>query len=710
MPFFRRKTDKAKPEPPAPLTVPTATPGGATVKRTPSNRSDHSPLTPNSLNGDIGVPETMLDGGVPGKKRPKSLLLQSASQQDSQTGGSVQGPASPMRTSSRLSKTLREMLHDQNGVACFLYYMKAHKAGNVIQFWLDAESFHASTVMRVRTHSLNSVACNHGNSHVSTKNIQTGSQSDSHRVQDVRSISDPSVNSGVESSVNSAVESSVNSAVESSVSSVAGCDDRVGGSSDCRGMTAGSGRDGLSQEDSVFSASDPSQRLGDPTVIPGGAGTAKSEDTGGGGKEAGVAGGSRSPDQVETSRASTGLSKEDLKEKLKKSIQHDAVTIFTKYISQDATHPIGVTEQIRNETIRRICKEDGHVDPDCFVDCQEFVFHKMGKENYSGFLDSEYHCKHQVDVLTSGKVYLADVLYNELALSYFMEFLDNEDACHLLQFWLAADNFQQHLASQGAEYNGLQAQDDAMVLYDKYFSLQATQPLGFDDKIRFMVEGNICREGGPLPDCFAKPRDVVLNTLEQFYFPGYLQSDMYYKYLSDLVSTVQTAQDIPVRPKHRRTESDASSEHSVGSQSVGPDSIKNTLLAMDTSHVKKALTRIEDDMRIDSMLLNPDELWKRPEAGAMTLGAVDDLGQFKSMFAPEPDHEKKKGSRFFKKKKDKEKEQEDMALRVAQMIINDVTTMTQTGDIYAGIVSSSPRLAPRKVPDSAIDTSKGGNS
>lgn len=41
--------------------------------------------------------------------------------------------------------------------------------------------------------------------------------------------------------------------------------------------------------------------------------------------------------------------------------------------------------------------------------------------------------------------------------------------------------------------------------------------------------------------------------LFQFYFPGYLQSDMYYKYLSDLVSTVQTAQDIPVRPKHRRT-------------------------------------------------------------------------------------------------------------------------------------------------------------
>ena len=42
----------------------------------------------------------------------------------------------------------------------------------------------------------------------------------------------------------------------------------------------------------------------------------------------------------------------------------------------------------------------------------------------------------------------------------------------------------------------------------------------------------------------------------------------------------------------------------------------------------------------------------------MTLGKVDSLGQFISEFAPDPDHhgEKKSGgSRFFKRKKDKEK-------------------------------------------------------
>ena len=34
---------------------------------------------------------------------------------------------------------------------------------------------------------------------------------------------------------------------------------------------------------------------------------------------------------------------------------------------------------------------------------------------------SEFHCKYQIDVLTSGRVYLADILYNDVATFYFME-------------------------------------------------------------------------------------------------------------------------------------------------------------------------------------------------------------------------------------------------------------------------------------------------
>jgi len=40
---------------------------------------------------------------------------------------------------------------------------------------------------------------------------------------------------------------------------------------------------------------------------------------------------------------------------------------------------------------------------------------------FNDFLRSDFYCKHQIDVLTSGNIDLADLLYNETALFYFME-------------------------------------------------------------------------------------------------------------------------------------------------------------------------------------------------------------------------------------------------------------------------------------------------
>ena len=40
---------------------------------------------------------------------------------------------------------------------------------------------------------------------------------------------------------------------------------------------------------------------------------------------------------------------------------------------------------------------------------------------FPGFMQSDFHCKHQIDILTGTQVQLADVLYNEAALFYFME-------------------------------------------------------------------------------------------------------------------------------------------------------------------------------------------------------------------------------------------------------------------------------------------------
>lgn len=49
----------------------------------------------------------------------------------------------------------------------------------------------------------------------------------------------------------------------------------------------------------------------------------------------------------------------------------------------------------------------------------------------------------------------------------------------------------------------------------RYFSLQATNPLGFGDSVRMEIESNICREGGPLPDCFTTPLQQAWTTMEK---------------------------------------------------------------------------------------------------------------------------------------------------------------------------------------------------
>ena len=64
-------------------------------------------------------------------------------------------------------------------------------------------------------------------------------------------------------------------------------------------------------------------------------------------------------------------------------------------------------------------------------------------EYFPDFLKSEFHAKHQVDVLTGGQVHLTDILYNDTALSHFMEFLESEEKRPLIEFWLAATNFNQ---------------------------------------------------------------------------------------------------------------------------------------------------------------------------------------------------------------------------------------------------------------------------
>ncbi|NXP39511.1 AKA10 protein, partial [Leiothrix lutea] len=523
-------------------------------------------------------------------------------------------------TKSSLSKTLEQVLQDSVALPYFIQFMELRRMEHLVKFWLEAESFHSTTWSRIRAHSLNTVK-----------------QS---------SLAEPVSPSKQQELASSPPAGWLEERLEGSGVQP----DRTASSQNHVGLPGRGGRGGA------------------------GALPPRKTDTG----TPSLPAEQQEPSKLSVSnRNSPSSALKDLSGKLMKSIERDAVSTFTKYISPDAAKPIPITEAMRNDIVAKICGEDGQVDPNCFVTAQSIVFSAMEQEHFSEFLRSHHFCKYQIEVLTSGTVYLADILFCESALFYFSEYMEKEDAVNVLQFWLAADNFQSQLAAKKGQYDGQEAQNDAMILYDKYFSLQATHPLGFDDSVRLEIESNICREGGPLPNCFTTPLRQAWTTMETVFLPGFLSSNLYYKYLNDLIHSVR-GDEFPGG-------NIALSIHGPGS-SPDSDSIGSTDGSASQSNVKKANVKIlknfDEAIIVDAASLDPESLYQRTYAGKMTFGRVSDLGQFIRESEPEPDVKKSKGSMFSQAMKkwvqgNTDEAQEEMAWRIAKMIVNDVMQQAQ---------------------------------
>ncbi|XP_054427144.1 A-kinase anchor protein 10, mitochondrial isoform X2 [Pteronotus mesoamericanus] len=530
---------------------------------------------------------------------------------------------------SSLSKTLEQVLHDTIVLPYFIQFMELRRMEHLVKFWLEAESFHSTTWSRIRAHSLNTVK-----------------QS---------SLAEPVSPSKKQETVTSSVTESLDKGLEDSSSAQLLMTQSEG--TDLNYRTSTQNHLLLSQEcDSAHSFHLEMVRREAREV------SMETQES--------------SPRLIVASTNSLSSPLKELSGKLMKSIEQDAVNTFTKYISPDAAKPIPITEAMRNDIIAKICGEDGQVDPNCFVLAQSIVFSAMEQEHFSDFLRSHHFCKYQIEVLTSGTVYLADILFCESALFYFSEYMEKEDAVNILQFWLAADNFQSQLAAKKGQYDGQEAQNDAMILYDKYFSLQATHPLGFDDAVRLEIESNICREGGPLPNCFTTPLRQAWTTMEKVFLPGFLSSNLYYKYLNDLIHSVRgdaflggnaslmaTGSGPPEDPPHGSADSSAS-QSSVKKASV------------------KILKNFDEAIIVDAASLDPESLYQRAYAGKMTFGRVSDVGQFIRESEPEPDVKKSKGSMFSQAMKkwvqgNTDEAQEELAWKIAKMIVSDVMQQAQ---------------------------------
>lgn len=345
-----------------------------------------------------------------------------------------------------------------------------------------------------------------------------------------------------------------------------------------------------------------------------------------------------------------------------------ALELFKKYVALESQCNINCTEGVRKEIMENICNIDKVISPNCFDSVQNFVYKIVQDDYFNAFLESDYFCKYQIDLLTCGNVVLDDILYNETALFYFMEYLEQENHRSLLEFWMAASNFQQQLHDQKEFFDPVEAQTDAVVLYDKYFSLQALCPLGFSDKVRFAVEQSICGHNGLTLDCFYLPLKIVETVLEKNYLKPFLESQLFYKYLSDLINTVQSNNYSNV-DQYKHTASDCSSEKSFS---------QSTFLAFEIPHENKGEKSTK--MTIDTReLYDPDALWKRKKCHTLSLGRVNELGKYETYFEPEPDKKEFKLKNVLRKVMsfdDDDKKREDMAWQVAELIVKDITKIT----------------------------------
>lgn len=228
-----------------------------------------------------------------------------------------------------------------------------------------------------------------------------------------------------------------------------------------------------------------------------------------------------------------------------------------------------------------------------------------------------------MNILETQNLSLSDFLYDEIAVVYLLEYLEKENVRDLLKFWMQAENFSRNLLinkfsikKSNLELMYKQWQNDAMVIYDNYISLQAKSCLGFDTLVRCQVESNICQDLdkeenidyliNTYSNCFYVPMLIVFNILEKIYFKKFLNSTLYKTYINEIIVNSEIASD--------KTPSN-----------------KN-----DTSNKKN--NEINNNNKKISQVINDDPLWIRPnESNNMQLGKIDSNGRFIRNFKIQPE-------------------------------------------------------------------------
>lgn len=432
---------------------------------------------------------------------------------------------------------------------------------------------------------------------------------------------------------------------------------------------------------------------------------------------------------------------------------NDALIIYQKYLNKTSTLYLDIPVDIISKISLILCQkfEDCHqhksrtpsglttdsgdeclpITADCFVEAQHFVLHKLEKEYLSDFLQSAYYSKYCIELVECGSLHIHDILHSEVTLFYFMEYLEQHDERDCLDFWSSAFNYRNSYlnSNECKTENEIEMRQDAMIIYEKFFSLQNKSGLWASSKLRAFVESIICSEGC-ICRCFDLPLKVVAVYLERKYLQRFLQSTLFGKYVNELKQRIQldTKQSTAQLCNKSNTNyhsvgkgsrlRNASDKRSLYKRNQKCKSMpgmtisqQNTLLACVDRHQKgqhHPSTHFSDlpSISIDSKeLMCPDLLWQRSHNSSvgepLKFGHINSLGRFERDFLTPSDALSAAGQRpclqqqwssfvadggnRFKRAMRKlvnmpeDKVQEEIAWQVAEMIVKDVTSVTMGG-------------------------------
>ncbi|XP_023032333.1 A-kinase anchor protein 10, mitochondrial [Drosophila willistoni] len=406
------------------------------------------------------------------------------------------------------------------------------------------------------------------------------------------------------------------------------------------------------------------------------------------------------------------------KQKLSLASINDALAIYQKYL---INHLVELPIVILAHISLLLCGKDKSsssqstarpILASCFDEARDYVLRQLERDHLRGFLLSSYYSKYCLELLDDEKgekenlsINIYDVLYSELALFYFTEFLEQHQEREGLEFWIMAINFRKSYNDNDEENNNAsEAKSDAMIIYEKYFSLQSPSQLWCSKRLRSHVEQAICSELH-LAQAFDLPLRVIAKYLEQKYFQDFLKSNIFDNYLNEL------------RAKSVVKLSDIESSSSTGSATLSSSTNlqhklslrrnpkvnaqqrhRKTLSMSDCTHISQHNTLLASmdntknhvsHLNIDSrQLTNPQLLWERPR-GALKFGHVNSLGRYERDFegvdssmtnlkSQQPWSQLKSAVRKLVNLPE-EKVQEEIAWQVAEMIVKDVTSVTLKG-------------------------------